>query len=308
MSMKQKREMRIPKDMNLKEMNVSKQMSMSRESGLNGHVGHLYMQTNQVKNRIVHYHRSANGTLTEVERVATGDAGSGVFKPISGQESAPNSFEGAGSVTLSPDRKFLFTTNGGGNSVSSFSVAEDGRLTLIDVKATGNPVEGRSGTAKSVAYCPSKNTLFVLHSFGPDHVRLMSVDSQGKLTPRPERYTVNTHDKPNRVSTMVAVSPNEKFLFVGTVFDEPMPQHESRRLAYPVGPAARRLAAINRFKCARSGRSSRIPDPRGRRARNTQVPRFQGRISFLYRFPAQQAGHVRPGRSRRRRLRHRNHR
>ena len=214
MSMKQKREMPMPKDVNMKNM------SMSRERGL-GHVGHLYMQTNEVENRIVHYHRSANGTLTEVERVATGGAGSGVFKPISGQESAPNSFEGAGSVTLSPDRKFLFTTNGGGNSVSSFSVAEDGRLTLIDVKATGNPVEGRSGTAKSVAYCPPKNTLFVLHSFGPDHVRLMSVDSQGKLTPRPERYTVNTHDKPNRVSTMVAVSPNEKFLFVGTVFDEP---------------------------------------------------------------------------------------
>jgi len=31
-----------------------------------------------------------SGTLTEVERVPTGGAGSGTFKPISGQESAPN--------------------------------------------------------------------------------------------------------------------------------------------------------------------------------------------------------------------------
>ena len=31
----------------------------------------------------------------------------------------------------------------------------------------------------------------------------MSVDGEGKLTARPERYTINTHDKPNRVSTMV---------------------------------------------------------------------------------------------------------
>jgi hypothetical protein len=61
----------------------------------------------------------------------------------------------------------------------------------------------------------------VLHSFGPDHVRLMSVN-EGKLTPRPERYTINTHDKTNRVSTMVVLSPNEKFLFVGTTFDEPI--------------------------------------------------------------------------------------
>ena len=89
------------------------------------------------------------------------------------------------------------------------------------MQSTGNPVEGRSGTAKSLAYAPATGTLYVLHSFGPDHVRLMSVDGEGKLTLRPERYTVNTHDKPNRVSTMVVVAPSGRFLFVGTVFDEP---------------------------------------------------------------------------------------
>ena len=199
------------------EMSMSKEMMMSNKDG-----GHLYMQTNEIQNAVVHYHRDASGALTEVERCLTGGAGSGTFKPISGQDSAPNSFEGAGSVILTPDRQFLFTTNGGDNSVSSFRVGEDGRLTLLDVRATGNPVEGRSGTAKSLAYAPLSGTLFVLHSFGPDHVRLMSVDEKGKLTARPERYTVNTHDKPNRVSTMVVVSPDEKLVFVGTTFDEPI--------------------------------------------------------------------------------------
>jgi 6-phosphogluconolactonase (cycloisomerase 2 family) len=188
----------------------------------NQHDGYLYMQTNEKRNAVTHYRRSADGKITEVERCATGGAGSGTFKPISGQESAPNAFEGAGSVILSPDRRFLFTTNGGDNSVSSFAVGEDGRLTLLDVKPTGNPVEGRSGTAKSLTYAPSSGTLFVLHSFGPDHLRLMSVDGEGKLTARPERYTVNTHDKSNRVSTMVVVSPDEKLVFVGTTFDEPI--------------------------------------------------------------------------------------
>ena len=175
------------------------EMSMSKEMMSNKHGGHLYTQTNETQNCVIHYHRDANGALTEVERCFTGGAGSGTFKPISGQDSAPNAFEGAGSVILTPDRRFLFTTNGGDNSVSSFRVGEDGRLTLLDVEPTGNPVEGRSGTAKSLAYSPSSGTLFVLHSFGPDHVRLMSVDGKGKLTARPERYTVNTHDKPNRV-------------------------------------------------------------------------------------------------------------
>jgi 6-phosphogluconolactonase (cycloisomerase 2 family) len=202
---------------------MPKEMSMSNEmSTPNGRGGHLYMQTNEVKNAVVHYHRSANGTLTEVERAATGGAGSGVFKPISGQDSAPNAFEGAGSVILSPDRRFLFATNGGDNSVSSFAVGNDGKLTIIDTKPTGNAVEGKSGTAKSLAYDASRGMLYVLHSFGPDHLRLMSVGGDGKLTPRMERYTANTATKLNRVPTMSVISPDGKFLLVGTTFDLPI--------------------------------------------------------------------------------------
>src|SRR6516165_8674989 len=149
------------------------------------HGGHLYLQTNEVRNMIVHYSRAANGAISEMGRIPTGGAGSGEYKPISGQDSAPNAFEGAGSVIITPDRRFLITTNGGDNSVSSFRVEEEGRLTLLDCKPTGNPVEGRSGTAKSLAYAPSSGTLVVLHSFGPDHLRLMSVHGEGKLTVRP---------------------------------------------------------------------------------------------------------------------------
>src|SRR5215475_14224144 len=200
-----------------KESNMSKEMMMSNHGG-----GHLYMQTNEIRNCVIHYRRAANGTITEVERTATGGAGSGTFKPISGQESAPNAFEGAGSVILSPDCRFLFTTNGGDNSVSSFSVDKDGRLTLLDTKPTGNGVEEKSGTAKSLAYLPSKGMLYVLHSFGPDHLRLMSVSSHGKLTPQMERYTANTKDKNDRVPTMAVLTPNGKFLIVGTTFDRPI--------------------------------------------------------------------------------------
>jgi 6-phosphogluconolactonase (cycloisomerase 2 family) len=196
---------------------------IERMQSMNGHeaVGHLYVQTNELRNAVVHYRRSANGAIEEADRVSTGGAGSGEFKPTSGQESAPNAFEGAASVILSPDRRYLFTTNGGDNSVSSFAVGEAGRLTLLDVCSTGNPVEGRSGTAKSLAYAPDTGTLYVLHSFGPDHLRLMSVDAEGKLAARAERHTVNTHDKPDRISTMVVLAPNGRYVFVGTTFDEP---------------------------------------------------------------------------------------
>lgn len=184
--------------------------------------GHLYIQTNEVRNCIIHYLRSPDGKITEAERVFTGGAGSGTYKPISGEESAPNAFEGANSVILTPDRRFLFATNGGDNSVSSFAVGGDGKLVLVDAKRTGNIVAGRSGTAKALQYSPSHKMLYVLHSFGdPDHLRLMSVDDDGNLTPRPEGYTVNTRDKPRRVATMASLTADEKFLVVGTTFDQP---------------------------------------------------------------------------------------
>jgi 6-phosphogluconolactonase (cycloisomerase 2 family) len=178
--------------------------------------GNLYMQTNEVRNVVVHYRWSASGTLTEVERVPTGGAGSGELSPIY-HTKRPNDFEGAGSVILTPDRRFLFITNACDNSVSSFAVSEDGELTLVDTKRTGNAT---SGGAKSLAYAPSSRTLYVLHTFGPDHLRLMSVDREGKLTPRPEKYSVNTMDWNNRGPTMAVLSPDGKFLFVGTTFDE----------------------------------------------------------------------------------------
>jgi hypothetical protein len=174
------------------------------------------MQTNETKNAIIHYRWSADGTLTEVERVATGGAGSGDLSPIY-HVSRPNHHEGAGSVILTPDHRLLFTTNAGDNSVSSFAVDKEGRLTLVDVKGTGNK---QIGGAKSVAYAPSSRTLFVVHTFGPDHLRLMSVDEKGNLTARPEQYSVNTKDWPNRGPTMAVLSPDGKFLIIGTTFDE----------------------------------------------------------------------------------------
>jgi 6-phosphogluconolactonase (cycloisomerase 2 family) len=182
-------------------------------------VGHVYMQTNETQNRIMHFGRNADGRLELLECIPTGGAGSGVFKPISGQESAPNAFEGAGSVILAESNSLLCTTNGGDNSVTSFRVSPDGKLTVIDRQSTGEPVTGRSGTAKSLAYRPQSRTLYVLHAFGPNHLRFYTVAADGKLKLRPERQSVNTATKTDRVSTQAVLSPDGRFLLVDILFD-----------------------------------------------------------------------------------------
>ena len=180
--------------------------------------GHLYVQTSAIHNAVIHFMRASDGTITEADRVLTGGAGSG---PFNYRATPPGLIvEGANSVLMTPDARFLFAINGGDNSVSSFEVARNGTLRLIDVKRTGNPVTGKSGTAKSLEYAPSTRTLYVLHTFGPDQIRLFSVDTDGYLGLRSERYSAVPSDKPGRVTTMLTVSPDEKYLLVGCSMDE----------------------------------------------------------------------------------------
>ena len=90
-----------------KEMSMPNEMSIPTEMmSPKSRAGHLYMQTNEVKTVIVYYHRSASGALTEVERIATGGAGSGEYKPINNQIARRMLSRGPGSVILSADSAF----------------------------------------------------------------------------------------------------------------------------------------------------------------------------------------------------------
>src|SRR3546814_15804722 len=93
----------------------------------------------------MHFGRSADGPLKLLESIPTGGAGSGVFKPVSGQESAPNAFEGAGSVILAESNTLLFATNGGDNSVTSFRVSPYGKLPVTARQPNGDPTAERKG-------------------------------------------------------------------------------------------------------------------------------------------------------------------
>jgi 6-phosphogluconolactonase (cycloisomerase 2 family) len=180
--------------------------------------GHLYLQTNEVRNSVVHFRWAGDGQITEVGRHLTGGAGAGSFNYLTDLSGLV--VEGANSVLLTPEHRFLFAANVGDNSVSSFRVGADGQLELLDVRRTGNVVSGRSGTAKSLAYAASTRTLYVLHTDGPSHIRLMSVGTDGMLAARPEGYGATPADKPHRITTMLTLAPDERFLLVGAGLDE----------------------------------------------------------------------------------------
>jgi 6-phosphogluconolactonase len=110
--------------------------------------GAVYAMTNAIgNNQIVVYHRASDGTLTLVQTIATGGGGSGL------QLSAVDSLESAGSLQLDADHHLLFAVNansasannGAGpynadceqGSITSFSVASDGTLTVVAQVSSG---------------------------------------------------------------------------------------------------------------------------------------------------------------------------
>ncbi|MGI9551350.1 MAG: beta-propeller fold lactonase family protein, partial [Aurantibacter sp.] len=163
---------------------------------VNNFNSHLYSQTNETENAVIHYSRNDDGTLTEVERVSTGGKGTNGFKATTGEASAPDPLLSASSVTLGSNNQMLFVANSGDNSVSVFKIAENGELTLMD-----NMASGESTSLSSLSYNAEVGVLYALHSFGPNHISVLKVTEDMKLTPMEYRYTVNTQKDKDRIPT-----------------------------------------------------------------------------------------------------------
>ncbi len=118
-----------------------------------------------------------NSTLTAL----TYDAKSGTFQEIETESTLPAGFSGANAgadVHVSPDGRFVYTSNRGDNSLAVFSIAPaDGRLSLVQhVSTQGN-------WPRNFALDPSGRVLLVANQNSND-VFTYTVDKQtGKLTP-----------------------------------------------------------------------------------------------------------------------------
>ena len=178
----------------------------------------VYTQTNETENRIINFKQGADGTLTEVQRVSTGGKGTNGFTPLTGEKSSPDSLISSNSIVVSKDRRNMFAVNAGDNSVSWFAIGADGMLTLIDTQSTGNEVSGPSGTANSLAYNDADGTLYVSHSFGPNHIRAFTARNS-RLALLPESSSVNLPSLKDRVPTQIVLTPDSKFLLASVLFD-----------------------------------------------------------------------------------------
>ncbi|MEN6348993.1 MAG: beta-propeller fold lactonase family protein [Syntrophomonas sp.] len=97
-----------------------------------------------IRNEVVAFRRGHNGTLTLMNTYETGGGGTGehIVDPLGSQ----------GSLILSHNDRFLFAVNAGSNSISSFQVSKNGKLTLVDVESSGGVMPNSITVFRNLLY------------------------------------------------------------------------------------------------------------------------------------------------------------
>jgi 6-phosphogluconolactonase len=157
--------------------------------------GAVFIMTNAVdRNEVISYNRSADGSLQENRRFATGGRGSGGNN---------DPLESQGSLTLSQDRTLLFAVNAGSSEISVFRI-HGADLSLSDKKL--------SGGSQPNAVAQHGNLVYVLNAGGSSNVVGFQLDENGKLRQIPNSLSFLSTNTSGAAS--LAFSPNGQFLLV----------------------------------------------------------------------------------------------
>ncbi|MGX8833381.1 lactonase family protein [Amedibacillus sp. YH-ame6] len=131
--------------------------------------GFVYSMTNSSNyNEVMVYSRSMNGMLSRVGGYDTGGKGTGqqIVDPLSSQ----------GSIILSHSDRLLFVVNAGSNSISSFSIEENGNLILIDVVPSNGVMPNSLSIYQDILYVSNRGD-----DQHPSNISGFQVDCHGRM-------------------------------------------------------------------------------------------------------------------------------
>lgn len=186
-------------------------------------VAQLFAQTNDTNNMVLHYLRNADGSLVPQAPVGTGGKGTNGVNYFMGNTVGPDALTSNHSVVVSEDGRRLFVANAGDNTVSVFSIAQAGGLTLQAVSPTG----GIQPT--SLAF--TAGVLYVTHQRGTNELGAYRVGDDGKLTALGQ-YPVLQQDA---LPTEVSISSDHKYVVVNGFLSALTPTTPGNTLlAYPI--------------------------------------------------------------------------
>lgn len=212
----------------------------------NWQTGMVYTMTNASEcNEVIAFHRGINGTFTRMDAYATGGSGTGSMKvspatPANGIDPLTSQ----GSLSLSPDGNFLFAVNAGSNSISSFWVDDNGRLTLIDVKPSGGAHPNSLAVCGNLLYV--SNVGNAANNFA-SNITGFYVSNEGFLTRVP--YSKRSLSTPNAQPACVVFSPCGRWLVVSELTTNRLSVFRVNRDGTLTGPTVNESSGPRPFGC-----------------------------------------------------------
>ena len=127
--------------------------------------GEVFTSTNSAfGNAVAMFHKATDGGLTPIGTYFTGGMGTGGGLGI------------AGAVTLSPDRRFLYSVDAASNDIAAFFIGTNRLYHLRNVN---------SGGKMPVSIATYGRLLYVLNIGGTDNITGFTINRNGSLTPLP---------------------------------------------------------------------------------------------------------------------------
>lgn len=161
-------------------------------------VGFVYSMTNSADlNEVVALRRGVNGKLSFIGSFSTNGAGSG--------EATVDPLASQGSIIISRPVKFLFAVNAGSNTITSFLINHDGRLTRLDVEPSGGVRPNSLAQFGNLLYVTN-----VGNNNTASNVSGFRIEPNGDLTFLGSTPLSTTASQP----TCVVFSPNGRLLVV----------------------------------------------------------------------------------------------
>jgi 6-phosphogluconolactonase len=119
---------------------------------------------NEIANSVTVFdYHAESGSLTQKQTIST----------------LPSDFSGksyCADLKITPEGRFLYGTNRGHDSIAAYSIAEDGRLTLVDIHAS----LGKG--PQNLAIAPGGKLLLCANMPG-NNVAVFRIESSGRLKP-----------------------------------------------------------------------------------------------------------------------------
>jgi 6-phosphogluconolactonase (cycloisomerase 2 family) len=212
-----------------------------------GPAGALYAMTNQPHNQIVVFARGADGSISVVQRVDTGGAGSLNNPPF-----PQDHLDADNEIELTADGTLLFAVNAGDDTVSSFRVGTQGRLTLAD--------QAPSGGHHPVSVDSYNGLLYVVNELDQagNDVSGLRYTTGGKMKPIPGSTR----------SLATPFMPDNGFGFAAPLADQVIFSPDGRELAVPERTSNGFQGQIDTFAIAADG----TPGPVQTNASNAFIP------------------------------------